>query len=95
MEWEDLENLRFEFDGEIIQLEDGQAVVSYGGASEDRYTLQNRVAQGDLNGDGYDDVVAHIVLATAGTGTFHLVVAVIDNGQGGRRKHRFGWAIAL
>lgn len=86
MEWEDLESLRFEFDGEIIQFEDGQAVVSYGGASEDRYTLQNRVAQGDLNGDGYDDVVAHIVLATAGTGIFHLVVGVIDNGKGGEAQ---------
>ena len=86
VEWEDLENLMFEFDGEIIQLEDGQAVVSYGGASEDRYTLQNRVGQGDLNGDGYDDVVAHIAMVTAGSGTFHLVVPVIDNGLGGEAQ---------
>ena len=86
LEWEDLENLEIEVEGEAIQLVDGQASVSYGGESEDRYTLQNRVAQGDLNGDGYDDVVAHIVLDTAGTGTFHLVVAVIDNGQGGEAQ---------
>ena len=83
MEWKDLENLTFELSGEIIQLEDGLATMSYGGASEDLYSLQNRVAQGDLNGDGYEDVVVHIVLATAGTGTFHLLVPVIDNGQGG------------
>ena len=32
--WEDLENLSFELDGDTIGLEDGQATISYGGASE-------------------------------------------------------------
>ena len=85
-DWEDLENLAFEVDGETLQLENGQVTVSYGGASEDRYTLQNLVAQGDLNGDGYDDAVVHIVLASAGSGTFHLIVPVIYDGQGGNAQ---------
>ena len=87
LEWEDLENLEFEVDGEAVRLLDGQAAVSSAGASEDRYTLQNRVTQGDLNGDGHDDVVAHIVMASAGTGVFHLLVPVIDDGQGGAARH--------
>ena len=86
IDWEDLENLAFEVDGETLQLENGQVTVSYGGASEDRYTLQNLVAQGDLNGDGYDDAVVHIVLASAGSGTFHLIVPVIYDGQGGNAQ---------
>ena len=83
LEWEDLENLRFEVDDQAVQLEQGRATISHGGASADQYTLQNRVGQGDLNGDGHDDVVAHIVLTTGGTGVFHLIVPVIDDGQGG------------
>ena len=83
LEWEDLENLHFEVDGQAVQLEQGRAMISYGGASTDQYTLQNRVGQGDLNGDGHDDVVAHIVMTTGGTGVFHLIVPVIDDGQGG------------
>ena len=91
VEWKDLENLSFAVDGEAIRLEEGKAAVSHGGASEDLYALQNWVAQGDLNGDGRDDVVAHIVLASAGSGTFHLIVPVIDDGQGGTAQ-RPVWA---
>lgn len=83
MEWEDLETLFFEVSGQAVQLEEGRAAISYGGESTDLYTLQNRVAQGDLDEDGYDDVVAHVVLTTAGSGTFHLIVPVIDDGRGG------------
>lgn len=86
IEWEDLKQLAFVIDGETIQLEDGRATVSYGGASEDVYVLQNQMVQGDLDGDGHDDVIAHIALSAAGTGTFHMVVAVIDNGQGGEAR---------
>ena len=83
VEWEDLENLSFEVSGWAVQLEDGRATFNYGGESSDLYTLQNRVAQGDLDSDGYDDVVVHIVMSSAGSGEFHLIVAVIDDGQGG------------
>ena len=77
--WEDLESLAFESSGQSIQLSDGRATVSYGGASSDVFTLQNRVAAGDLDADGDDDLVAHIVVNSAGTGVFHLIVAVIND----------------
>ena len=77
--WEDLEHLTFEIDGDAVRLEGGRATVSYGGASASIFTLQNRVAQGDLDGDGDSDVVAHIVERSAGTGVFHFVVPIIDD----------------
>ena len=77
--WEDLENLSFELDGNTIVLEDGQATISYGGASETMFLLQNRVTQGDLDHDGDDDLAAHIIKRSAGTGVFHLIVPVINN----------------
>ncbi len=76
--WEDLESLAFESSGQTIQLSGGRATVSYGGASTDVFTLQNRVAAGDLDADGDDDLVAHIVENSAGTGVFHLIVPVIN-----------------
>ena len=79
IEWEDLENLTLEMDGDTVRLEGGRATISFGGASANIFTLQNRVAQGDLDGDGDEDVVAHIVERTAGTGVFHFVVPVIDD----------------
>lgn len=78
--WEDLEHLAVEFDGEIVRLEGGRATVSHGGASASIFTLQNRVAQGDLDGDGDEDVVAHIVERSSGTGVFHMIVPVINDG---------------
>lgn len=78
--WEDLEHLTVEIDGQVVRLEGGRATVSYGGASASIFTLQNRVAQGDLDGDGDEDVVAHIIEQSPGTGVFHLVVPVIDDG---------------
>ncbi len=77
--WEDLENLSFELDGETIELEDGQATISYGGASETVFQLQNRVTQGDLDNDGDEDLVTHIIEQSAGTGVFHLIVPVIND----------------
>ena len=77
--WEDLEGLAFEVDSATIQLSGGSASVSYGGESSDVYTLQDRVAAGDLDGDGDDDVVAHVVLRTGGTGVFHFLIPVIDD----------------
>ena len=86
MDWEDLENLAFEVGGQTIQLEGGKAEISYGGASTDLYVLQNRVAQGDLDDDGFEDVVAHITMSSAGSGVFHLLVPVMDDGRGGAAK---------
>lgn len=77
--WEDLEHLTVEIDDEVVRLEGGRATVSDGGASATIFTLQNRVAQGDLDGDGDEDVVAHIVERSPGTGVFHLVVPVIND----------------
>ena len=78
--WEDLESLAFEYSGQSIQLSGGRATVSYGGASSDVFTLQNRVAVGDLDADGDDDLVVHIVEDSAGSGVFHLIVPVINDG---------------
>ena len=77
--WEDLENLSFELDGDTVGLEDGQATISYDGDSETMFLLQNRVTQGDLDNDGDDDLVAHIIERSAGTGVFHLIVPVINS----------------
>ena len=77
--WEDLEHLTFEVADEVVRLEGGRATVSYGGSSASIFTLQNRVAQGDLDGDGDEDVVAHIVEQSPGSGVFHLVVPVVDD----------------
>ncbi len=78
--WEDLEHLAFEVGDDLVRLEDGRATVAYSGASSSVFTLQNRVVQGDLDGDGDEDVVAHIVEQSPGSGVFHLVVPVIDDG---------------
>ena len=77
--WEDLEHLTVVIDDEVVRLEGGRATVSYGGSSASIFTLQNRVAQGDLDGDGDEDVVAHIVEQSPGSGVFHLVVPVVDD----------------
>ncbi|MDE0699270.1 MAG: polysaccharide deacetylase family protein [Acidimicrobiaceae bacterium] len=76
--WEDLENLSFELEGDTIELEGGESEISYGGAST-TFLLQNRVTQGDLDDDGDDDLVAHIIERSAGTGVFHLIVPVLNN----------------
>ena len=77
--WEDLEDLTLEIAGEAVQLDGGSATISYGGASETVFTLQNRVVQGDLDGDGDEDFVAHIVEHSPGSGVFHLIVPVMDD----------------
>ena len=77
--WKDLESLAFELDGDTIRLSGGTASFNYGGASTDVYTLQDWAAAGDLDGDGdNDDVVAYVVLRSAGTGVFHFLIPVID-----------------
>ena len=75
---DDLERLTIEMDGDSVRLEGGKATVTYDGLSTSIFTLQDRVARGDLDGDGDEDMVAHIVERSAGTGTFHYVVPVID-----------------
>jgi len=78
--WEDLERLAVVIDGEVVRLEGGRATVPYDGASASVFTLQDRVAQGDLDGDGDEDLVAHVIEQSPGTGVFHLVVPVLDHG---------------
>ena len=77
--WEDLENLAFDSSGQSIQLSGGRAEVSYGGASTDIYTLQNKVTVGDIDSDGDDDAVALVIENSAGTGVFYLIVPVIND----------------
>ena len=62
-----------------IQLQNGKATRTYGGASQDLYELQDWMAQGDLDGDGDNDAVAHIIETTSGTGVFHWLVPVYNN----------------
>ena len=78
IDWEDLERLVIELDGDSVRLDGGRATVTYGGQSTSTFTLRNRAAQGDLDGDGDDDLVAHIIERSAGTGVFHYVVPVIN-----------------
>lgn len=78
IDWEDLESLVIEIDGDSVQLEGGRATVTYGGESASTFTLRNRAAQGDLDGDGDEDLAAHVVVRSAGTGVFHYVVPVIN-----------------
>ena len=78
IDWEDLERLVIEIDGDSVRLEGGQATVNYGGQSTSTFTLRNRAAQGDLDGDGDQDLAAHIIERSAGTGVFHYVVPVIN-----------------
>lgn len=75
---QDLENLTLEMNDGSVRLERGQATVIYGGLSTSIFILQDRVAQGDLDGDGDEDLVAHLVERSAGTGVFHFVVPVIN-----------------
>ena len=78
IDWEDLEHLVIELDGDSVRLEGGRATITDGGQSTSTFTLRNRAAQGDLDGDGDDDLVAHIIERSAGTGVFHYVVPVIN-----------------
>ena len=75
---DDLEHLSIEIDGDPVRLAAGRASVTHGGQSTSVFTLQDRIARGDLDGDGDEDMVAHIIERSAGTGTFHYVAAVID-----------------
>ncbi len=78
IDWEDLENLTIEMNDGSVRLEGGRATVIYGGLSTSIFTLQNRLAQGDLDGDGDEDVVAHFIERSAGSGVFHSVIPVIN-----------------
>ena len=78
IDWEDLEHLVFEMDGDSVRLDGGRATVAYGGRPTSTFTLRNRAAQGDLDGDADEDLVAHVVERSAGTGVFHYVVPVIN-----------------
>ncbi len=81
---EDLRNLSFISNGEVIRLRDGESHTyrseTRRSKTRDRsFVLQAIAAQGDLNSDGDDDLVAHIIELTEGTGVFHWIVPVIND----------------
>ena len=83
---EDLGNLALEMDDGPVRLEGGRVTVIYGGLSTSIFILQDRAAQGDLDGDGDEDLVAHLVERSAGTGVFHFVVPVINEAGTARAR---------
>ncbi len=77
--WEYLEQLAVEVDGETVSLEGGSGVVSHAGDSASVFTLHDGFARGDLDGDGDEDAVVHLVEQSPGPGVFHRVVPVLDD----------------
>jgi hypothetical protein len=69
---------------EPVQLSDGQyegEPFVPGGASRPTVTLHPEVyAFGDLNGDGVDDAAVILIESSGGSGNFHYLAAVINEG---------------
>lgn len=79
-----LEALRhgeYQFEGQTIRLEAGQAELPIveGSASTMKVTLlEEAVAFGDLNGDGVEDAAAVMTVDMGGSGTFYHLVAILN-----------------
>lgn len=65
-----------------IRLRNAKAVVNYGGASSDQYSLAGFFAEGDLNGDGINDAAAVLVDDSPGSGTFYSLVPIVATDRG-------------
>jgi len=76
--WQDLRQLQFALNGVAVVLDDGEATASREGSSDVEFTLRRRVARGDLDNDGDDDLIAHISQSAAGTGDLELIVPVFN-----------------
>lgn len=68
--------------GTSVRLRNGTARVSYGGASADVYSLAGFYSEGDLNGDGRADAALDLVDDSAGSGTFHSLLVVLNTRRG-------------
>ncbi len=76
--WQDLKQLRFALNGDVVVLDDGEAKASHEGSSDVEFMLRRRVARGDLDDDGDDDLIAHISQSAAGMGDLELIVPVFN-----------------
>lgn len=80
-----LRDMTYTIDGEPITLVDGERRMPYmsDSAAENVHVLQDdRVAFGDLDGDGVDDAAAIVVNDPGGSGTFHYLAAVLAGQDG-------------
>ena len=80
-----LRNMTYTIDDEPVTLVDGESHVPYmpGAASENVHILrEDRVAIGDLDGNGVDDAAAIVVNAPGGSGTFIYLAAVVAGPDG-------------
>ncbi len=80
-----LRDLTYTIEGEPIALVDGERRMPYlpGAASENVHTLlEERVALGDLNGDGIEDAAAILINDPGGSGTFIYLAAVLAGPDG-------------
>lgn len=75
-------NATYLIDGERVTLSGGLAEqpVAPGSATKAVTKLSNWVAQGDLNGDGQDDLVAVLTHDGGGSGTLYYLAAVQHDG---------------
>lgn len=84
-------NSTFSIDGQEVTLASGISEVSPipGAASKIVTRYFGNEAEGDLNGDGRDDVVFLVTQETGGSGTFYYAVAAIRTNEGFQTTNAF------
>ena len=76
-------NASFTVNGTLVSLVDGvSSVPMENSASTTTTRYVGNEAEGDLNGDGQEDLAFWITQDAGGTGTFYYVVVALKNGQG-------------